>query len=291
MPGDSADRKRWPNLFVVGAGRAGTSSLWHYLGQHPDIFMSPVKEPYFFTTYQPTFQPLITTEAEYLRLFEQAGDSRWAGEATPSYLRDPETPQRIHDVSPDARILAVLRHPVDRTWSSYWHARRYGVEKRDFDEVLADCERSPRSPSWWYIRGGLYAEPVRRYQSFFGDRLLVLVFEELFADARAGMRRVFEWLEVDPRPAETLRADVLNPYSRPRNRLATRFYSGRAVRFLAKRAVPVALHHRLERVALVREAKPELEPGHRRRLAERFADDVRELERVLGRRLPWDLNA
>ena len=118
---------------------------------------------------------------------------------------------------------------------------------------------------------------------------MVLVFEEFFADPQVGMRRVFEWLDVDPSRADTLRRDVLNAYSRPRNRLATRFYSGRAVRFLAKRAVPVRLHHRLERVALVRDAKPELDPPLRRRLAAHFAADVRELQSILERELPWDL--
>ncbi len=281
-------RRRWPNLFIVGAGRAGTTSLWHYLGRHPDIFMAEIKEPYFFTEELPTFQPAVTTEDEYLRLFAGARGARWIGEATPTYLRDPKAPGKIHAVSPEARILVLVRDPIDRAWSSYWHARRYGVEKRPFDEALPDRSLTPESPSF-YIRGSLYVEGLERYRAFFGDQVRVLVFEELFADVPGGMRSLFEWLDVAPGPAADLVPLVLNAYSRPRNRAATRFYSGRAVRFLAKRAIPVSLHHRLARLALVHDEKPPVPAHLRERLAGVFAADVRALEEILGRRLPWPL--
>jgi Sulfotransferase domain len=281
--------RRWPNFFVVGAGRAGTTSLWHYLRQHPDVFMPAMKETHYFTGWNRGFQPIVTTESEYLKLFQRAGSARAVGEASPSYLRTDPVAGRINAAVPDARIIIVVRNPIDRAWSSYWHARRYGREEREFGQALEEelgsgSQRVPR-----FIRGSTYADSVRRYLELFGDDgVLVLVFEEFAAETRESMRDVYRFLDVDPGFADLVRIEVLNPYSKPRNGLVARIYAGRSVRFLAKR-LPLRVQHRAERVALARDGKPALEPKLRRLIAEACIEDVHELEEILGRRLPWDL--
>lgn len=283
------NEKHWPNFFVVGAGRAGTTSLWHYLRQHPDVFMPAMKETHFFSDWKPGFQPIVTSEKDYLKLFQRAGSARAVGEATPSYLRARPVAGRIKAAVPDARIIILVRHPIDRAWSSYWHARRYARERRPFGEVLEEGLRDP-SVQVPFIVGSLYAESVRRYLDLFGgDQVLVLVFEEFVADPRTSMREVYRFLEVDPGFADHVRLEILNPYSKPRNGLVARFYSGRSVRFLAKRVLPLRVQHRAERVALARDGKPALEPRLRRLIAEACIEDVQELETILGRQLPWDL--
>ena len=84
----------WPNLFVVGAAKAGTTSLWRYLDQHPAIYMSPVKEPHYFSSFTPGLFPAVKDEGEYLELFRDAGDAPLRGEASASYLWDVEDPRR-----------------------------------------------------------------------------------------------------------------------------------------------------------------------------------------------------
>ena len=108
----------WPNLFVVGAAKAGTTSLWRYLDQHPAIYMSPVKEPHYFSSFTPGLFPAVKDEGEYLRLFRDAGDAPLRGEASASYLWDAETPRRHPSRSPDAKIVISLRDPVERAMRS-----------------------------------------------------------------------------------------------------------------------------------------------------------------------------
>ena len=107
---------RWPNLFVVGAPRAGTTSLYHYLRQHPEIYMSPLKEPHFFSHSNPQSDTVVKHQDAYLRLFDAARGEKLRGEASPAYLADPDAPARIKDASPEAKIVAVLREPVSRAF-------------------------------------------------------------------------------------------------------------------------------------------------------------------------------
>ena len=122
---------RWPNFFIVGAPKAGTHSLYEYLNQHPKVFMSPRKEPYFFC---PIMVPdgdknsnPIRDEKEYLKLFEEAKNETMLGEATASYLGDPKSAELIHEKIPNARIIIIIRDPVDRAFSSYWGLVKNGL--------------------------------------------------------------------------------------------------------------------------------------------------------------------
>lgn len=281
--------KRWPNLFVVGAPRAGTSSLWSYLDQHPAIFMSRLKEPHFFCGLKPSFVPTVRKESEYLRLFAGAAEGQLRGEASPTYLLDTEAPGAIARVSPEARILIMLREPVSRAYSAYWHKVRYGREERPFLEVVKDqlAREDSRSSKPTLVRTGLYAEPVLRYLDVFGDRVLILIFEEFAADVRGHVRRVLEFLEVDPAPADRMRLEPRNVSALPRNLLVRRLYRSAGLRAGAARIVPSALHPRIERILLSRMPTTGMEPEARRLLEEVYASDRRELEQVLGRPLPW----
>src|SRR5919108_5774969 len=109
---------RWPNLFIVGAAKAGTTSLYHYLAQHPDVYMAPMKEPHFFSQIRPdpkleAFFPHVDNEAKYLALFAAAGDEKVRGEASTSYLWHPDVADAIRSKRPDAKIVAMLRDPLE----------------------------------------------------------------------------------------------------------------------------------------------------------------------------------
>jgi Sulfotransferase family len=111
-----------PNLFIVGAMKAGTTSLHNYLNSQPDVYMSPMKEPSFFTRIQPFPEPqyagpVISSEADYRRLFESATSQRIIGESSISYLWDNRTASLLANRIPNARIIIILRDPVDRAYS------------------------------------------------------------------------------------------------------------------------------------------------------------------------------
>jgi Sulfotransferase family len=111
-----------PDFFVVGAAKSGTTSLYHYLDQHPDVYMPRNKEPHYFSRVPPfpgRGSHPVTSEEEYLDLFKLWNKESVAGEASPSYLWDEKAPYRIKETVPQAKIIAILRHPVERAYSHY----------------------------------------------------------------------------------------------------------------------------------------------------------------------------
>ncbi|MDQ5821156.1 MAG: sulfotransferase [Actinomycetota bacterium] len=281
-----ASAGRWPNFFIVGAPRAGTTSMWEYLRRHPDIYMATRKEPHFFSASKLRYmlEAYVSDEREYLQLFEGATGQEVVGEASTSYLSSYDAPQRIKTVSPGARILIILREPVSRAYSHHWHNVRYGREDRDFLTVVQEGLSGRRSHIVWF---GHYPNFVRRYLDLLSPNVLPLVFEEFAQDARGHVRRVLEFLGVDPGYADSFDPTPRNMTALPRNALSRGVYGSRRLRSLGRSIVPGALHGRVERVLLRRVHLPRMEPEARRLLEDLYRPEVEELERVLGRVLPW----
>ena len=123
--------EKWPNFFIVGAPRAGTTSLYAYLSQIPGIYMSPVKEPEFFSPNRSTNDDLIpiVNKNDYLTLFKNVKDELLIGEASTCYLEDPDSPKLIYNKVADAYIIILLRDPIERAYSHYLMHRRNNLEK------------------------------------------------------------------------------------------------------------------------------------------------------------------
>lgn len=179
-----------PNLFVVGAMKAGTTALHGYLDRHPEIFMSEPKEPGHFALSEPTDKK----REAYLALFTSGAGAKWRGESSTQYTKAPAitgVPERLARFAPDARILYMVREPAARIVSQYLFKIRIHGERRSLcDAVRAD-------PSYREI--GDYAGQIAPYVENFGpDRVLVLSAERLNADRQAVMDQVFAWLELEP---------------------------------------------------------------------------------------------
>jgi hypothetical protein len=201
-----------PNFFIVGANKAGTTSLHHYLGQHPDILMSANKEPTFLSLLHlgglpqqppPPFGSALVYEwADYLRLFESEEPALAVGEASTAYLTSHYAPWTIHEHFPHARIVAVLRHPVDRAYSQFLMYRRAGIEGFDaFEDALQD-ELKKRAAGLpldnHYTELSRYGAGLARYYSLFpADRIRVYRYEQLRDDGGSLLRDLFSFLEVD----------------------------------------------------------------------------------------------
>jgi Sulfotransferase domain len=278
--------ERWPNLFLIGATRAGTTSFYHYLAQHPEIFMSPMKEPGFFAPEGlPAWVDTIVDERDYLGLFRAGRSAKVLGEAS-GYLSHPEAAERIRARSPDARVLAILREPVDRAYSHYLMDVRDGVESRPFREVLLSSRAAGLSS---YERYGLYCDQVRRYVDVFGPNLLVLFFEEVFRDVRGSLHRVFEFLGVEPLVSQHVNIERHNSYAQPRNRISrvvvgvagwTRGALGRPV--LPKTLQPIA-----RKLVLTSGGKPPMDSDSRAHLAALYERQRECLKKLLGVDPPW----
>lgn len=284
---------RWPTLFVAGPSRCGTTSLHRYLDQHPGIFMSPVKETYFFdqTLDEVEDDPdrLAGAEAEYLSLFEDADDDQVLGEATPSYVHRPEVPGRIRDRAPEARFVVSLRDPVERIQSEYMTGLRTRSEDRTFGEFVDDLLAADEAGTQRSIQAGRYHTNLRHYLDVFDrDRLLVVLFEDLKRDAVEMLSAVADHVGVDPAPmADVDTGTAHNPSGVPRNRLAGFLRNDERVRSLARRVLPKGVREYVgDRVLLKRVDKPEADEATLGRLVDVYADEIDALEELLGRDLP-----
>jgi hypothetical protein len=282
----------WPNLFIAGAPRCGTSSLHAYLDAIPGVFMSRIKEPNYFSRCvigedHPMVRPIRDQDA-YLALFAAAGDARIRGEASPNYLEDPEAPELIDRTVPGARVIASLRDPVERLFSHYLMMRNnrpMGSFAEEIERGLATDDG--RSHGILDPRTGLYAAHVERYRAVFGPRFKILIFEEWMADVPATLRDVLQFLGVDQEIGE-FSEPKQRQYAEARGPLVRYLFGNRAVSRAAEMLIPFGLRKRVRNALLVRPAaKPEMEPGTREFLVRYYRDDVERLESLLGRRLPW----
>jgi hypothetical protein len=285
-----ASDQLWPNLFIVGAPRAGTTSLWRYLSEHPEIFMTAVKEPNFFSQLDRAITKSVEDESRYLGLFAPGVDQPWRGEASPSYLRDREAAHAIARVNPEARVIILLRDPIDRAHSHYWHTIRFDAERRSFTDVIReelarDAYADPEVFS--YLRCGLYADDVKRYRELFGDNLLTLLFDDLARDPEAVTRQVFEWLGVPPEAARPIDFVAYNAFSLPRNRLTKLLYASPAIRRIGLRVVPSSLRYPLEGTMLRGGKKPPIEAATRSVLERFYQQDTNDLSELIAIPLPW----
>lgn len=188
---------RQPNFLIIGSQKAGTTSIYHILRQHPQIFMPERKEVnYFFldAEYERGYDA-------YLAHFTPAPpDTVALGEASPGYICHPLAPRRIHQRLPDIRLVLTVRNPIDRAYSQYWDNRRSLSEHRTFDQVIATALEADYHPGrLGYFSRGTYIQYIQRYLEFFPrEKLLVLPFDDLRQDPAGFYRRLFAFLGVDP---------------------------------------------------------------------------------------------
>lgn len=231
-----------PDFLIVGAQQSGTTSLYYNLIQHPLILPCIRKEVHYFDRYYncdeywyrghfPTFHQMRRLELKY-------GWKPITGEATPDYMVDPSTIDRIARSIPDARLIVLLRNPVDRAFSNYHNNIRKGNEHRSFEEVLESdpvlsaesVENIMSDPSSWYgkqkkglLQHGLYVYQLERlYKRFPKENILVLQAEQMFNNTSAVYREVLNFLDLpDFTPEKFIRSKLhkygpINPVTRKR---------------------------------------------------------------------------
>lgn len=294
-----------PNLFVVGAPKCGTTALCRYLGDRPDVYMPPQKEPLYFCADHIHREPWRTAETRaYLALYEAGREARWRGDGSVWYLLSRTAAGRIRDRCPDARIVIMLRNPVDAAASLHAQFLFSGNETiRDFErayDAQAARRRGRHVPLRAHVPAGLqytavyrYAEQIERFlDAFPPDRIKVLLFETFFADPRAGYEDVLEFLDLEQEspPAFTrenarhrvrsvglqrLLTKVPEIWNFPQRLPAGRLRDGLGRRLDRTRSALLQLNARSTKSRTITQ---EL----RERLHADFADDIDRLEAMLG---------
>ncbi len=201
-----------PNFYIAGGARCGSTSLEAYCRTHPQVYMSPVKEPNYFSYgyagipftgpgRDKVYTTSIKDRRSYEKLFRKAGEALAVGEASINYMIHPEACAGIKAVTPDARIIFILRHPVERAWSSFHRSRFQGIEPEHDFLAAWRADQQRRDAGHWvnlHRYKSLYGMHLRPwYEAFSPDRILVIRFEDFKADAGAVMSRVYRFLGVD----------------------------------------------------------------------------------------------
>lgn len=200
-----------PNFVIIGAGKAGTTSLYEYLREHPQIYMSPKKEPRFFAVEDEeiNFQGpddsrfrFINRIDDYQKLFSRVSNEIAIGEASPIYLTTPKAPRRIHHHIPNAKIIVILRDPIERAYSNFLDSLSRGIETTDdFAEAmtLEDQRIKNRwSPHWHYKRKGFYFSFLKPYFELFDrENIKVYFFDDLKKNPQAIVKDIYHFLGVD----------------------------------------------------------------------------------------------
>ncbi len=192
---------RLPDFLVVGTQKGGTTSLQLLLEQHPSVYLPSCKEVHYFSLRSDK------TTSWYAEHFLEAKRSQKIGEITPFYLFHPRAPERIHAVIPRAKIIVLLRDPVERTISQVFHAKRHGFEKLDIEGALnSEKERLEKGDNYSlqkhsYVARSRYLEQIERYERLFPrENILVLKSEELFNRTNLVWEQIQEFIKVKKCP-------------------------------------------------------------------------------------------
>jgi len=199
---ETAHLRRLPDFIIIGAQKAGTTSLFHYLNNHPDVGPAWRKEIHFFDRW-------YSNGLDWYRAhFPLYAEATITGEGSTNYLQHPDAPLRMRHCIPNAKLIVMLRNPVDRAYSQHQMNVRKGIETLSFEDALeAEPYRLQNQPDClsteWrvasYLTRGLYASQLQRWlDQFPQEQLLVIKSEEFFEDPDKEFRRVLAFLDLEP---------------------------------------------------------------------------------------------
>jgi hypothetical protein len=290
-----------PDFFIVGAPKTGTTSLHHYLRQHPQVFMPAVKELNFFGSDRELRNTPRLTLDEYLSVFATARDRDRVGEASVSYLRSTMAATEIAAFAPRAQAIAMLRDPVEVMHALHTELVFLGSEDlTDFAaavEAEDDRRAGRRVPAAannpravLYREAVAFAEQLQRYFEALGrERVHVIVFDDFRADTAAAVRDTFRFLGVDDAFQPTL--EVVNPAKVARLRAVQRLlqtppgWLRRGVRGVMPRPTRKRLYRQVSRLNARAQARAPMAPELRARLVAELVPEIERLETMLDRDL------
>jgi Sulfotransferase domain len=299
-----------PTFLILGAAKGGTTSLYAYLQQHPEVFMSVPKEPTFFGNEgtdglfngphdedRAYHSRVITTFSDYGALFRNVTDQKAIGEASVYSLYLPQAPAQIKKYVPNAMMFAVLRNPADRAYSAYLHVVRQARERLSFAAAL---EKEPErirqkwNPLWHFKAMGFYYEQVKRYYDMFGrQQVRIYLYEDFQKNPLAVISEVLESLAVNTSFTPDMSRRYKKSYVPKYPAIERVLHQSKVKVQFAKQHWPKPMRWRakyleafIDRVASPnRFAPPPIPPDVRSSLLSEYHDDILRLSDLLGRDL------
>ncbi|MFK5893319.1 MAG: sulfotransferase [Pseudomonadota bacterium] len=288
------------NLFVVGAAKCGTTSLASYLNQHESIFIPDIKEPKYFSIPENVFPHkgpgdevvdlnVVASLEDYNALYRGQECSQYLCDASVDYLMFDNVPVRIFDYCPDAKIIIMLRNPVDRAYSAYMHMIRDGREYLSFEDAIK-LENKRAEENWeffWkYIECGMYSKQVERYLNIFPEKnIKVVLFDDFINDANKVLNEISGFLEIERKDYNVSR--VLNVSGVPSNKALHNLLNNKNfIKKFFRKYIPVSLKEKIKYIVSSKNIKKvKISDSVRKDLVMCFRDDVSKLSLILGRDL------
>ena len=288
-----------PNFLVFGAAKSGTTSIYKYLEQHPDAFMSSFKEPGFFafegekpTLNGPGAQKwvdkwVVTDLESYQKLFMDYKGEKAIGEASPYYIYYEKSAPTIYKHVPNMKLIAILRNPVDRAFSNYvWAVRDRAEKLTNFQDALAAEENRIKEnwgPKWHYKNQGFYYNQLKPYYELFApEKIKIYLYENFVAEPVAVMQDIFRFLEID----DNFIPDMSRKHNTsliPRNKSWHQFLDKpNPIKDIIKPFLPLKFRQNLKQDAKEKNLfKPSLDSELRQQLIIEYQEDISKLEDLI----------
>ena len=280
------------DFFIVGAPKAGTTSLYNYLNEHFEIEMSSQKEPDFFSDQSFKNQELyygkdrIDTIEKYHALFQRE-DVLLRGEASVSYLFYQDVPYKISKYNPNAKIIVMLRNPIDRAFSHYLMDYRLGLVSQSFDSIIQKTSKHQNRHLFYqqYIELGEYSKQIKRYlEVFSNENICIIDYEDFKNNTSDVVNTVFVFLGLENNiNSHSYLMRKHNTYSAPRNKIVQKMYSFVFVRKMLAIILPKTLIRVIRNLLFIRDKKPRISDSTRDFLKRHFESDVIELSKLLNK--------
>lgn len=309
----SMEKINKPNFFVIGVVKGGTTSLYHYLLQHPDIYLPPIKETNHFAAKNINEEDFLREYAldvrldidafirsgmkyqvhiahvndrnQYESLFSKVREERAIGEISNSYMICPDAAQEIYDYAPNGKIIVVLRNPIYRAWSQYlMNLREAKSDEGGFIPSLLEDHDSTKT-GWGvnhqYLELGNYASQLTKYINLFGsDRVLPVFYEEYRKSPQMVMERICRFLDVDPQFEFDFSTES-NKAGLPRNAAINKILVKSGAIKALKGVTPKRLRSKFAQVLYSDKNIPQITDGEKNWLSEYYADEVSRLEKLI----------
>jgi len=283
-----------PNFFIVGGSKCGTTNISYYLNLHPKIFFSELNEPYYFCKWDVPEEynrnSMITNMKKYLDLFKNVKNEIIVGEASSPYLSCPHAALEIKKAFPNSKILISIRNPIERSHSAYFSYQFMKPNEQNFMEMIKTHEKLISEKIFYIdsiLESGFYTKNIKRYQEIFGkENVKVIIFEDYIKNTVQNINSIFNFLGINDKI--DLKEQSKGSYRVPKNFLSKSLLNNKNFRKVSTILIPTIMRQKLgDKYFLKQVKKPEMLENERNYLRELYNDEVNELEKFLGKKLPW----
>jgi len=284
-----------PNFFIVGGSKCGTTNISYYLNLHPKIFFSKLNEPYYFCQWDIPINfkrdSMITDMKKYLNLFKNVTTETIVGEASSPYLSCSHAATEIKKSFPNSKILISIRNPIERAHSAYFSYQFMHPTKQNFMEMIKDHQKLINDDIFYLdsiLESGFYTNNIKKFQDTFGEKnVKIIIFEDYIKNIEYDIKSILNFLGLD----EHMHFDEQSKGSHriPKNFISKILLNNKNFRKLSTFLIPTIMRQKFgDKYLLKQVKKPEMLESERSYLRELYKNEVIQLEKFLGKKLPWN---